>query len=251
MCDGLLLLHGFTGSPASWNAVTAGMPAQIRVLAPALVGHGSAANARGEGFEDEIDRLAALISPDAAWHLAGYSLGGRIALGLLVRHPTLFRSATLFGAQPGLETERARAERRAADDRWCELLEQRPLSEFVDEWSAQPIFRSQSALSDDLLAGQRRERLAHDPMGLARSLRAMGLGAMPNYWPALSGIGIAVSLVVGEYDDKFRDIAQRMAAQMPRARLEVVAGAGHNVLLERPEAVRAVLCRALDAGVEP
>jgi 2-succinyl-6-hydroxy-2,4-cyclohexadiene-1-carboxylate synthase len=251
MCDGLFLLHGFTGSPASWKAVTAGMPARTRVLAPALVGHGSAANATGAGFEDEVDRLAALVSREATWHLAGYSLGGRIALGLLVRYPTLFRSATLVGAQPGLETERARAERRAADDRWCELLERRPYSEFVDEWSAQPIFRSQSALSDDVLAGQRRERLAHDPKGLVQSLRTTGLGAMPSYWPSLSGIGIAVSLVVGEYDDKFRDIADRMAAQMPRARVEVVAGAGHNILLERPDAVRAVLCRALDSEGAP
>jgi 2-succinyl-6-hydroxy-2,4-cyclohexadiene-1-carboxylate synthase len=43
--------------------------------------------------------------------------------------------------------------------------------------------------------------------------------------------------VVGARDHKFRDIAERMAAALPDARLHVVPGAGHAVQLEAPGAI--------------
>ena len=46
-----------------------------------------------------------------------------------------------------------------------------------------------------------------------------------------------VTLIAGERDAKFRAIAERMAAALPDATLHVVAGAGHAVQLEQPEAV--------------
>lgn len=46
-----------------------------------------------------------------------------------------------------------------------------------------------------------------------------------------------VSLLAGERDTKFTALAQEMARRIPRASVTVVAGAGHAVHLERPEAV--------------
>jgi pimeloyl-ACP methyl ester carboxylesterase len=48
---------------------------------------------------------------------------------------------------------------------------------------------------------------------------------------------------VGERDAKFRATAERMAADLPDARLHVVSGAGHAVHLEDPPAVAAVIAR--------
>jgi len=248
MGRGLLLLHGFTGSPASFHSVTAGLPSWVAVFAPSLVGHGDQVHAEVSGFDDEVDRIAALLSDTMPWHLAGYSLGGRIALGLLARHPNLFSSAILIGAQPGLPTESARTERRAADDRWCNLLRERPLSEFVSAWEDQPLFHSQRTLSGEVLSRQRAERLAQDPGGLVRSLTLTGLGAMPAYWEALPEIQVPTVLIAGSNDEKFTAIAREMAAKMPNARLEIVPESGHNVVLERPDAVRALLERAVAVG---
>ena len=57
------LLHGFTGSPDSFRAITPALvPRPPFVVAPALVGHGPAnADAHVTGFEDEVDRVAALL----------------------------------------------------------------------------------------------------------------------------------------------------------------------------------------------
>ena len=50
-----------------------------------------------------------------------------------------------------------------------------------------------------------------------------------------------VTLIAGARDEKFRAIAERMAASLPRARVEIVEGAGHAVQLERPDTVAALL----------
>ncbi len=232
------VLHGFTGSPHSFDGVVSRLGARV-VSAPPLVGHGAPNKSpESTSFEQEVDRLAALFRAEAPrWHLAGYSLGGRVALGLLVRHPTLFASATLVGAQPGLRTETERAERREADERLCRVLEERGVAAFVDEWQALPLFATQSALAPDVLERQRAERLAHDPLELARSLRVTGLGVMPSYWDVLSRIAIPVTLVVGERDAKFSALAAEMSRHLAHACVESVAGAGHNVVLERPDIV--------------
>jgi pimeloyl-ACP methyl ester carboxylesterase len=49
-----------------------------------------------------------------------------------------------------------------------------------------------------------------------------------------------VAVVVGERDEKFRELGERMVALLPRAELIVLEG-GHNLALESP----AVLARTV------
>src|SRR5882724_11833530 len=94
----LLLLHGFTGGPFTWDGVVASLRNERRVLRPFLLGHGAetARVDRPDGaessFESEVDRIADLVRGAQLRnvHVCGYSLGGRIALGLLARAPELF-----------------------------------------------------------------------------------------------------------------------------------------------------------------
>jgi pimeloyl-ACP methyl ester carboxylesterase len=90
----LLLLHGFTGAPGAWDAVRAQLPAAT-VEVPWLIGHGVPEAAPEVcDFEAEVDRLAALLAEPCV--VAGYSLGARLGLGLLVRHPEKVRAAVLI-----------------------------------------------------------------------------------------------------------------------------------------------------------
>lgn len=235
----LLLLHGFTGSPRSWEGIAPS--AGARVIAPALVGHRDAADRGVSCFEAEVDRLAGLSPGRTRLHVAGYSLGGRLALGLLVRHPHLAASATLIGAHPGLAAEADRRARIEADEEWCRLLAEKGVAAFAEAWEAQPLFDTQRTAPAARRAAWHRDRLAHTAEGLIRSLRTTGLGRMPDHGPSLRRVRAKVRLLVGERDEKFRALAERMAEALPTARIEVVPGAGHNLLLERPERVAAVL----------
>lgn len=238
-----VLLHGFTGSPESWAEVRAALePAEV--LAPALLGHdGTPGPLEVTSFEAEVDRLADEIRArrSGGWHLAGYSMGGRLALGLLVRHPDLFDAATLIGASPGLVSVDERAARADQDETWARLLDTQGLDTFVAAWEALPLFETQADLPAARLERQRAIRRSHDPRGLARSLRAAGLARMPDYRPTLGALAAPVRLVVGAADRKFRALAREMAALLPRAAVTVVPDAGHNVVLERPREIAGML----------
>ena len=145
----LVLLHGFTGHADCWMNVIARLPA--RSAHPyTLLGHGwdRPDEPLAPTFEGEVDRIAALVRRDCAEKacLCGYSMGGRVALVLLVRHPELFSSAVLVGASPGLESDAERTLRETADAKWIEMVRREGVGPFMDAWQAQPMFSSQAQL---------------------------------------------------------------------------------------------------------
>lgn len=225
-----VLLHGFTGAPASWDRVRERLDGPS--LAPDLPGHRAAPVAR---WDEAVDRIAALC--DGA-HLVGYSLGARLALGVLAKHPERIRRATLVGVNPGVGDRPARA---AWEASLARRLEEDGLEAFVDHWQALPLWASQAALPAPVLDRQRALRLTHDARGLAGALRELGLAAMPDLRPALSGIRVPVDLVVGGLDAKFLALARDFARRCPAARVIVVPGVGHNVVLEAPDALARIL----------
>ncbi|MCB1034066.1 MAG: alpha/beta fold hydrolase [Acidobacteria bacterium] len=248
----LVLLHGFAGRPEVWAPLLPLLPKDCRVFAPAILGHSpailpgvgndsTADSQRGfEGFETEVDRLAGEIRKHGleGAHVAGYSLGGRLALGLLVRHGRLFSGATLLGTHPGLTSESERRQRLAADEVWARRLENDDLDAFFDTWEAQPIFSTQSPAQREKQRALRRGLDAH---GLARAMRRLGLGCMPDYSRSLGDLRLPVSWVAGELDEKFRSLAAVCAAATPSGITKTIEGAGHNVVLERPEDVASIL----------
>lgn len=237
-----LALHGFTGSARSWDFL--GPRVGPPLLTPTLVGHaGSDASDSLSSFEAEVTRLAQLLPAAGAAHVLGYSLGARLALGIALHAPERVARLTLVSGHPGLGSEAERSARRAADAAWIEILETRGLEAFVDAWQAQPLWASQAQLPPDVRRRKREERLSHRAAGLAHSLRVVGLAEMPDYTERLRELRIPVCLVAGESDTKFRALAERMAEQVTQAELALVPGAGHDLLLERPEAIAELVSR--------
>ena len=236
MPEQLVLLHGFTQTGAAWDGMRDALPAdRVVVAAPDLRGHGTAARRRPVDLEAQLADLDAVVSHGV---LAGYSMGGRVALAYALRRPGRVRRLVLVGASPGLADPGERAARRAADEALALRIETCGVAAFAQEWAALPLFAGQPP---EVVAAARAQRLGQDASGLAAALRGLGTGALPSLWDRLGQLRIPVTLVVGERDAKFREIAERMAALLPEARLTLVEGAGHAVHLEAPERLAAEL----------
>ncbi len=232
----IVLLHGFTQTGRSWAPTNAALGGGVEAIAPDLRGHGDAADARPVSFEAVSDDVLALAPEDFV--LAGYSMGGRIALALALRAPARVKHLLLVGASPGLADDEERRARRAADEALADRIERDGIEAFVRDWAASPLFANQPPA---VAAAAHAERLRQTPAGLAAALRGLGTGVMEPLWDRLPELAMPVTLVVGEHDEKFRAIAERMAAAIPHATLHVVPGAGHAVQLEAPAAVAALL----------
>jgi 2-succinyl-6-hydroxy-2,4-cyclohexadiene-1-carboxylate synthase len=228
----LVLLHGFTQTRQSWRRTVQALGAgRYRALVPDLPGHGQAA-LRTPSF-DACTAYVRALGPER-FTLAGYSLGGRVALHAALQLQPWLERLVLVGASPGLADTTERAQRRAADDALADRIEAIGVEAFAAEWGAQPLFAGQPPR---VAAAANADRLRNTAAGLAGALRGLGTGRMEPLWERLPELTIPVTLLAGERDEKFRAIAVRMAERLPDARVIVVPGAGHAVHLERPEAV--------------
>jgi 2-succinyl-6-hydroxy-2,4-cyclohexadiene-1-carboxylate synthase len=197
-------------------------------------------------FEESARALLAAL-PDAVDEVVGYSLGGRVALGMIAAEPQRFRSATIISAHPGLDDPEERTRRAAVDDAWARCLRTDGIASFVRAWESQPLFSTQARLPTDLLARQRRRRLRQSPEGLAQSLEQHGLGRMPSLWDSVSSFPGDLTWIAGTEDSKFLGIAREVTRRRPATRLQALPGVGHNPLLECPESL-AALWRASPRG---
>jgi len=227
MPPALVLLHGFTQTRQSWRRTVQALQGRYRAIAPDLPGHGQSGR-RPASFAATAAYVRAL-EPDI---LAGYSMGGRIALhaAFTVRPQRLI----LVGASPGLANAGERTQRKRQDDALADRIEEIGIEAFATEWGAQPLFAGQP---ERVRNAAYADRLRNTPHGLATALRGLGTGVMEPLWDRLGELDLPVTLIVGERDEKFRAIAERMRERLPRAELTVVPGAGHAAQLERPELV--------------
>ncbi len=224
----VLLLHGFMGVPDDWMAAASSLT----------------------GYRVGFVRLAAMPSEELAKRLwlrcqrpsvlAGYSMGGRLAIYLGTRHPDWFPRLVVLSGSAGLEEEALRKARREADSALaCRLLKMGSDAEFLDflrgEWRAQDIFCSPEGseaavdLEQKLLA-----RAALEREDLADQLGFWGQGVLPSSWHLLPDYPGDVLLLTGENDNKYRRIAQRMAIFFRSASLKTCKNAGHDLLLDAP-----------------
>jgi pimeloyl-ACP methyl ester carboxylesterase len=230
----VLLLHAGIADHRMWKPqVEALEAAGHRAFAPDLPGFGDAP--LEPGTIAYIDYAASLLEAPAV--VVGCSFGGRIAIELAASWPDLVERLVLIGAGLGSWT-------------WSESAR----AGFAEEEEA--IERGELAAA---AAQQARMWLAEDAAPEVRELtEAMTLrsydqqlpvdGRVKAVWPEVSAetrlaeIGAPTLVVVGTEDlEDIKSMAKTLAAEIPGARLETIAGAGHLPSLERPDELNRLL----------
>ena len=245
------LLHGFTQNGRSWLELISRMPEGFMWIVPDLRGHGetrtrSDAACTMDACTRDLEMLWGHLGV-ARTHLAGYSMGGRLALHVAARRPDRILSLLTIGAHAGLEEE-ARAGRQLGDDGLAHRIETDGLEAFVNYWSGLPLFAGLERRGPAFVAQVRAERMTNHVSGLACSLRGMGAGSMEPVWEDLAHVTFPCTFVAGQLDHGYVSSARRLAATVPKGRLEVVPRAGHTVHQERPEAFARILAGHLTAA---
>ncbi|MGE7625008.1 2-succinyl-6-hydroxy-2,4-cyclohexadiene-1-carboxylate synthase [Viridibacillus sp. NPDC096237] len=242
----VVLLHGFTGSSATWDKVISLMGNQVRIIAIDLIGHGytdSPKTVEHYSMEKQVAVLHELLVQRGVnlFSLVGYSMGGRIALAYALQYPETIEQLILESASPGLQTAKERTSRVEADNILAERLEAEGIQAFVDYWENISLFESQKDLSLDIQEQIRAERLLQNEKGLANSLRGVGTGQQNSYWDELASVTKPVVLVTGELDKKFNQKAIDMNNLFQNCKHIVVPKAGHAIHVENPETFATII----------
>lgn len=234
------LLHGFMQTGRSWDEQGRRLRGR-RVVVPDLPGHGASAAA-------EASLPAAAAALLELWdhlgiersHLAGYSMGGRVALFTAAAHPHRVAGLLTIGAHAGFEGE-ARAARQAQDEALAARVEREGIGWFAAHWAALPMFAGLAQRGPARLAELDAMRRSQDAAAIARALRGLGGAAAEPFWDRLGAISCPSLFVAGARDGPYVAAARRLAASVPRGRLALIQGAGHSAHLEEPEAFAGLL----------
>ncbi len=223
----LCWLHGFTQTGRSAHLFRDILTARRDLLAPDLPGHGTNTDSAVD-LDTTADAVVAQW-PAGPVDLGGYSLGGRLALHVALRHPTRVRRLVVLGATRGLKDPTARAARVARDDELAAQIEELGADEFIRRWLSQPMFVD---LPDD-----EQERASRDGQradALARSLRALGTGTQRWLGEELRTVTVPTLALAGLSDDRFAREARELATTIPGGAYQLIPGAGHAAHLHQP-----------------
>lgn len=224
--DPLVLVHGFTQTGRSWDAIAAQLRGQYRVTVIDAPGHAGSSDVH-VSLAEAAQMLAEQCGPAT---YIGYSMGARLCLHVAVQRPDVVDRLVLLGGTPGIDNAGERADRRRADDALAATIERDGVSAFLDRWLAQPMFAGLA----DIGGRDRADRLRNRAAGLAASLRLCGAGAQESLWPALADLTMAVLIMAGERDEKFSEIGRHMAVAID-AEMVGVPNAGHAAHLEQTD----------------
>lgn len=248
----LICLHGFMGDGRDWDAFakifTKHMPEWL-VAAPTLPGHEDGGSSPGDW-----DVAAAICEwmdsrgiKEAV--LAGYSLGGRLGMRLALDNPERFPVFVGISTTAGIDAPEERDARRVSDLALAKRLrccgERESFSAFLEEWWDLPVFASPSSRDAHRMAFVE-SRLKKSPVALAAAIEQWSPGALPSLWDCLEEYPGKVLLLSGEADAKYTTISDRMLAIFRHAVAHRFIGAGHQLLIECPGEVAAIVAGFLN-----
>ena len=230
--DPLVLIHGLADDHRAWRRTLPDLMLRHRVIMYDLRGHGQTSLGKPDGTlrqlgADMIGLMDSLGVERA--DIAGFSLGGTIAMRVAIDNPGRVRGLVLVATS-------SRVGRSAGDwyrQRVAMVGAGDPqLRETLDQDTADVYAESPGELEDGLLI--RRQSTA-DPRGYANACAAMAaLNAAP-LDPELERITAATLIVASERDRHCPPkAAEIIAAGIKGSKLEVLPDAGHPIPVEKP-----------------
>jgi len=214
-------LHGFLGRGGDWDGI---LPAEWQRPDWLPFFHDA------RDLDDVARSLNAIGSGDV---LLGYSMGGRIAMHMLIAEPKRWRRAIIVSAAPGIP-EADRAARTESDRRWADRFRKDDWSAVISDWNAQPVFRHDPP---DSLP---RRKSDFDLEALARALEVGSVARQRDLRPELAAVDIPIRFIAGAQDAKYAQLAEECAALNPNFDCRIL-DAGHRVPWGATDAFRAAI----------
>jgi len=239
----LVLVHGLADDHRAWRRTLPDLMLRHRVVMYDLRGHGETTLGSPDGtlrqLAEDLAHLLRALELERV-DVAGFSLGGTIAMRLAIDHPELVSRLVLVATSSRVG--------RAA----CEWYRERvamversdpSLRATLDRDTADVYMQSPAELEEGLLI--RRQSTA-DPRGFANACAAMaGLNAAP-LDPDLPRIEAPTLIVASDRDQHCPPKAAAIiAAGIGGSHLEVLEGAGHAIPVEKPRELAGLMTEFL------
>ena len=235
----LLLLHGFTGHAHAWDTLSIALQPHFHVYAMDQRGHGDSEPAEVYNPIASFDDIGGVIDQLGLSSLVvvGLSMGGRNAIYFTSKRPEVVQKLVIVDIGPEISKRAAAAPAGPPEPATWESIEQ----------AAQHLYR-----------GNPYPGIHYYRWVAASSLRQSADGALVwkwhpsvkerrtqldiDWWAMLRTIAPPTLVLRGESSTVLdRDVAERMAKELPRGRFVEIPRAVHTLHEDNPDAVLAAL----------
>lgn len=166
--------------------------------------------------------------------LAGYSLGGRLAMHALIQNPMLWKGAIIISAHPGLDKNEQRMSRLRADLQVAERFKIDDWNTLMNDWNGLPVFAADRFQFERKESDFCREHLAS-------ILSGFSLGRQNDLRDEISQLPMPILWVVGEKDSTYCQLAQSIKFKNPLSSVRIVPDSGHRVPWEQSKAFKNIV----------
>jgi pimeloyl-ACP methyl ester carboxylesterase len=248
----LVFLHGVTGHARTWDDEAEALCAHYRVFALDPRGHGDSDPVPDGDYTTGTlaDDLEAFVDGLGLGRvtLVGLSMGGRVALAYAGRHPDRVERLVVIDIGPEVAAAgRARvgAMMATAPERFASIEEALALMRRANPRYAESLLRRRAEHALRVTAEGFTWKYHRE---LRKAVRQGRWRDSTDLWPSWAAIACPTLVVRGaESDILSKEIAEKMLAAQPRARLVEIADAGHTVPGDQPalflETLRSFLAR--------
>ncbi len=230
----LLFLHGIGGNRTNWRAQLPAFAPHFKAVAWDARGYGASDDYEGPlAFDDFVADLLRVIDwfdvPKA--HIAGLSMGGRIAMRFALLHPDRVATLTLVDTHEGFESFTPEKRREFVETRRAPLVSGKSPADI-----APTVARS---LAGPKAKPEHVQQLTDSISALHKESYLKSLEATVNQVTVgdISRIQAPVHFIVGA-DDPLTPVSlhQEIAAKLGGAPVSVLADAGHLSNIEQADA---------------
>ncbi len=233
----VVLVHGFPLDSRMWANQLA-LSAGYRAIAPDLRGFGRSPSNEPFTIESLADDVHALLAKIDALPcaLAGFSMGGYVALAFAKKYPTDLRGLVLVDTRAGGDT----AEGKVGREKSVQLVRQSGATAIADQMLPKLLVPEDQRRGPQVTHVVRQMIEACPPLTIEHALIAMR--DREDYTTSLPSIAVPTLIVVGEKDAITPpEMSRAMHEAIPRSRLAVIPDAGHMSPLENPDEVNRAL----------
>ena len=228
----ILLLHGYLETMYVWEDMFRELSRDYRVIRIDLPGHGLTCSAPVNTVElmaTVAKGVLDICSVERAT-VIGHSLGGFVAVKCCQLFPERFDKIILLNSHPYAEIP----ERAAMAVREQEVIEAGKLMQLAELSIPKMFHPSNLRRLDETIREIIEMCETHDPAGIVSSLK--GMIQRPDSSDFMASTDIPALAICGETDTLVtEEIREKMAAQCPKVRLEVLRECCHNAFLEQSE----------------
>lgn len=238
----VMLSHGLATDLSMWDELAGHLKPRYRVLRYDARGHGQSLATEGAYTLDQLVKDAVGILDELKveqTHFVGLSMGGMIALGLLLDHPARIKSAVVADSRHTSTPEFTAAWLSRAEAVRKDGIET-IVHSTVTRWS------SAGLAERDPAAVKRMQTIVRNTSALGYRGCAAALARL-NYGHRLGEIRTPVLLICGSEDHGAPpENTRQMHTMIKGARFLAIEQAGHISNIEKPETFNAAVAKLLD-----